>query len=140
MRTLYMPMLSAVRSDVFAVLPSACRRSASVGPYVGDQPPRVADSLQRHGCSAPKVNATGDLATPLETPGTPGASAAYSEQAAIVHRDAEDIAGASADTGYGAPDDWWDLTALIPNSAAITSVTVTCGSTTAAQLQVPPNS
>lgn len=42
------------------------------------------------------------------------------------------------DTGYGAPEDTWDLTAVIPNSAAITTVTVSCGAKTVAQLQVPP--
>lgn len=44
------------------------------------------------------------------------------------------------DTGYGAPDDTWELTAALPNSAAITIVTVTCGGKTAARLQVPPKS
>jgi len=57
------------------------------------------------------------------------------------------ISGASAelspsisqnDTGFGAPDDTWELAALLPNSAAITIVTVTCGGKTAARLQVPP--
>jgi hypothetical protein len=42
------------------------------------------------------------------------------------------------DTGYGAPDDWWDLTAAIPNSAAIVSVKVTCGAKTLAEINVPP--
>ena len=42
------------------------------------------------------------------------------------------------DTGYSAPDDTWDVTAAIPNSAAITTVTVTCGGKTAARLDVPP--
>jgi len=42
------------------------------------------------------------------------------------------------DTGYGAPDDTWDVTAGIPNSAAITIVTITCGGKTAARLEVPP--
>ena len=45
---------------------------------------------------------------------------------------------AQNDTGYGAPADTWDVTAPIPNSAAITTVTVTCGEKTFAQLQVPP--
>lgn len=44
------------------------------------------------------------------------------------------------DTGYGAPDDTWELTAALPNSAAISVVTVTCGGKTAARLQVPPKS
>jgi len=42
------------------------------------------------------------------------------------------------DTGYGAPDDTWDVTAAIPNSAAITTVTITCGGKAAARLEVPP--
>ena len=42
------------------------------------------------------------------------------------------------DTGYGAPDDTWDLSAALPNSAAVTSVTITCGAKTAARLDVPP--
>ena len=42
------------------------------------------------------------------------------------------------DTGYGAPDDTWQLTATLPNSAAITVVTLTCGGKTAARLEVPP--
>src|SRR5689334_16453531 len=29
------------------------------------------------------------------------------------------------DTGYGAPDNWWDVKATIPNSAAIETVNVT---------------
>ena len=39
---------------------------------------------------------------------------------------------------YAAPEDWWDLSTTIPNSAAITTVNVTCGSKTVAQLAVPP--
>ena len=42
------------------------------------------------------------------------------------------------DTGYEAPDDTWQLTAALPNSAAITIVNVTCGGKTAARLEVPP--
>jgi len=38
---------------------------------------------------------------------------------------------------YAAPDNWWDVTATIPNSAAITSVTVDCGAKTLADLKVP---
>jgi hypothetical protein len=41
------------------------------------------------------------------------------------------------DTGYGAPDDTWNVTASIPNSAAITTVIVTCGDKNVAQLEVP---
>jgi hypothetical protein len=42
------------------------------------------------------------------------------------------------DTGFAAPDNWWDVTATIPNSAAVDSVTVTCGAKTLAELKVPP--
>ena len=42
------------------------------------------------------------------------------------------------DTGFGAPDDIWALSAALPNSAAVTIVTVTCGGKTAARLEVPP--
>jgi hypothetical protein len=44
------------------------------------------------------------------------------------------------DTGYAAPENWWDLTATIANSAAVDSVTVTCGAKTLAELKVPPKS
>ncbi|MFL6725744.1 MAG: hypothetical protein ACJ8FS_04415 [Sphingomicrobium sp.] len=41
------------------------------------------------------------------------------------------------DTGYAALDDWWELNATIPDSAAITTVTVDCGAKTLAELKVP---
>ena len=41
-------------------------------------------------------------------------------------------------TGYGAEDNWWDVSATIPNSAAIDTVTVTCGAKTIATLAVKP--
>src|SRR5689334_4429869 len=41
-------------------------------------------------------------------------------------------------TGYGAENDWWDVTATIPNSAAVETVTVTCGAKTLATLAVKP--
>jgi len=41
-------------------------------------------------------------------------------------------------TGYGAPDNWWDVTATIPNSSAVESVMVECGPKTLAELKVPP--
>jgi hypothetical protein len=44
------------------------------------------------------------------------------------------------DTGFGAPDNWWDVSATIPNSAAIHDVAVTCGSKTLAELNVSPRS
>jgi hypothetical protein len=41
-------------------------------------------------------------------------------------------------TGYAAPDNWWDMSATIPNSGAIMQVTVKCGAKTVATLKVPP--
>ena len=41
-------------------------------------------------------------------------------------------------TGFAAEDNWWDVSATIPNSSAIESVTVTCGSKTLADLKVAP--
>jgi hypothetical protein len=41
------------------------------------------------------------------------------------------------DERYGAPEDWWDVSAAIPNSAAIDTVDVTCGARTIAELKVP---
>ena len=41
-------------------------------------------------------------------------------------------------TGYAAPDDWWDVTATIPNSATVDTVTVSCVAKTLASLKVPP--
>ena len=38
----------------------------------------------------------------------------------------------------GAPENWWDVTATVPNSAAVASVTVMCGTKTVAQLPVKP--
>jgi hypothetical protein len=46
----------------------------------------------------------------------------------------------SQNSSYAAPEDWWDLSATIPNSGAITTVNVSCGSKTVAQLSVPPKS
>ena len=40
------------------------------------------------------------------------------------------------DTGHAAPDDWWDLTATIPDSAAVDTVRVACGQKTLAELKV----
>ena len=40
-------------------------------------------------------------------------------------------------TGYAAPDNWWDVTAAIPNSPAVDTVTVSCGAKTLASLNVP---
>jgi len=42
------------------------------------------------------------------------------------------------DTGYGALDNWWDVKAMIPNSAAVDTVNVKCGDKTLAGLKVPP--
>ena len=41
------------------------------------------------------------------------------------------------DTGYGAEDNWWDVKATIPDSAAIDTVDVRCGAKTLAELKVP---
>ena len=41
------------------------------------------------------------------------------------------------DTGYAAPDNWWDVKATIPNSAAVDTVDVTCGAKTIAELKLP---
>ena len=43
-------------------------------------------------------------------------------------------------SGYESPGDWWDVSAVIPNSATVTSVSVTCGAKTVAQLTVPAKS
>jgi hypothetical protein len=40
-------------------------------------------------------------------------------------------------TGFGAPDDWWDVTQTIPNSSGVTTVNVTCGAKRLASLTVP---
>ena len=42
------------------------------------------------------------------------------------------------DTGYGAPENWWDMTATIPNSASVDTVDVKCGDKTVAELKVAP--
>lgn len=44
---------------------------------------------------------------------------------------------AQNDTGYASPDNWWDMKATIPDSAAVTTVSVKCGEKTRATLQVP---
>lgn len=41
------------------------------------------------------------------------------------------------DTAYGAPDDWWPVRFLIPNSQAVDKVTVRCGPKVMAALNVP---
>lgn len=45
---------------------------------------------------------------------------------------------AQNDTGYGAPENWWDVTAAIPDSAAVDTVKVICGAKTLAELKVAP--
>ncbi|MGN6849093.1 MAG: hypothetical protein ACTHJK_06420 [Sphingomicrobium sp.] len=40
------------------------------------------------------------------------------------------------DTGYGAVDNWWDVRATIPGSAAVDTVDVKCGDKTLAELKV----
>jgi hypothetical protein len=41
-------------------------------------------------------------------------------------------------TGYSMEDGWWDVSATIPNSAAVTTVTVSCGPRTLATIALPP--
>jgi hypothetical protein len=41
-------------------------------------------------------------------------------------------------TGYGAPGNWWDVSATIPDSVTVEAVTVSCGSRTLAELKLPP--
>ena len=38
---------------------------------------------------------------------------------------------------YGAPDNWWDVKATVPDSASVEAVTVMCGTKTVAELKVP---
>lgn len=45
---------------------------------------------------------------------------------------------AQNDTGYAAPENWWDLSAAIPDSMGVDTVKVTCGAKSLAQLKVPP--
>jgi hypothetical protein len=40
------------------------------------------------------------------------------------------------DTGYAAPENWWDVSATIPNSAAVETVTISCGNKSLAELKV----
>jgi hypothetical protein len=40
-------------------------------------------------------------------------------------------------TGFGAPENWWDVTAEIPNSVALDTVDVNCGPKTFAELKIP---
>src|SRR5258708_33191275 len=42
------------------------------------------------------------------------------------------------DTGFSQPDDWWDISATIPGSAAANTVTLTCGADVLATLAVKP--
>lgn len=39
-------------------------------------------------------------------------------------------------TGFASPDNWWDVTATIPDSAAVDKVLVKCGDKTVAELAV----
>ncbi len=41
------------------------------------------------------------------------------------------------DTGYAAPENWWNVSETIPGSAAVTDVIVKCGADTLAKLTVP---
>lgn len=40
------------------------------------------------------------------------------------------------DTGFGAPDNWWDVTITVPDSGAATGVTVLCGTKEVAKLKI----
>ncbi len=42
----------------------------------------------------------------------------------------------TVNTGYASPDNWWDVSFIIPDSAAVESVTVRCGRKTMASLAV----
>jgi hypothetical protein len=44
---------------------------------------------------------------------------------------------AQNDTGFAAPDNWWQVSQTIPNSKAVTTVNVRCGDKTVATLSVP---
>jgi len=41
------------------------------------------------------------------------------------------------DTGFSAPENWWAVSATIPNSAAVTTVNVRCGSKTVKTFDLP---
>jgi len=41
------------------------------------------------------------------------------------------------DTGFSAPENWWSVSATIPNSATVTTVNVTCGAKTVATFNLP---
>jgi hypothetical protein len=40
-------------------------------------------------------------------------------------------------TGYGAPENWWEIKTTLPDSAAIDTVNVRCGAKSIAELKVP---
>ena len=40
--------------------------------------------------------------------------------------------------GYASPDNWWDVTATIADSAAVTKVTVACGKKTLGEFNLAP--
>ena len=44
----------------------------------------------------------------------------------------------SQNSGYASPDNWWDVSATIPDSAGVTKVTVACGKKTLAEFNLPP--
>lgn len=41
------------------------------------------------------------------------------------------------DTGFASPENWWPISETVPNSQAVTRVTVKCGAKTLAELAVP---
>lgn len=44
---------------------------------------------------------------------------------------------AQNDTGFSAPNDWWDVSETIPDSQTVSTVSVKCGDETVATLTVP---
>ena len=46
----------------------------------------------------------------------------------------------SQNSGYASPDNWWAVSAIIPDSRSVEAVTVRCGSKTLADLKIPPAS
>lgn len=42
------------------------------------------------------------------------------------------------DTGFASPDNWWEVSATIPDSVAVEAVTVRCGARAVAELKLMP--
>jgi hypothetical protein len=43
----------------------------------------------------------------------------------------------TTNTGYEAPDDWWDMSVAIPNSSGLNDVQISCGDKPVAEFSVP---